>query len=240
MSRIWFIADTHLGHGNIIKYCNRPFLGEEDKAEYEARGGTWHEGDWKGRAASRWRMSQEAVDIMDNTVIDGINAKVRAEDTLWHLGDFALPGKHDLARKCRAYRDRINCQHINIVWGNHDRRDEIRDLFERAYDLVKVSVEGQKAKIVLCHYAIAVWDESHRGSWHLYGHSHGMVEDWLDAHMTDRKSIDVGVDNAFKIFGEFRPFSLEDLRSMLMSRMGHTMNAGHRIENNAPREEDLA
>jgi len=239
MSNVWFTSDTHFGHGNIIKYCNRPFLGEEDKAEFEKRGESWHEGDWKGRAASRWRMSREAVEIMDNTMIDAINANVGVDDTLWHMGDFAMPGKHDLARKCRAYRDRINCQHVNIVWGNHDRRLEIRALFEDAYDLVKVAVEGQKAKIVLCHYALAVWDESHRGAWHLYGHSHGMVEDWMNANLSDRKSLDVGVDNAAKVLGEFRPFGLDDLRPLLMSQLGHTMNAGHRITTNAPKEEEL-
>ena len=28
--RVWFTADTHIGHRNIIKYCQRPFSDVED------------------------------------------------------------------------------------------------------------------------------------------------------------------------------------------------------------------
>ena len=52
-------------------------------------------------------------------------------------------------------------------------------------DLKTISVNKQK--IVLCHYAMRVWDGSHYNSWMLYAHSHGKLE-------SQGKSFDVGVD----------------------------------------------
>lgn len=235
--RIFFTSDTHFGHGNIIKYCSRPFLAEADRQEFE-RVGSWHDGDWKGDRASKWRMTDEAIEKMDEELFSQINSVVGKDDILWHLGDFAMPGrKYNYRQKCTEYRDRINCNNVNIIWGNHDDR-KIRDLFSESYDLKQITVPGGQ-KFVLCHYAMAVWDGSHRGTMMLYGHSHSEAEPWLERTMVGRRAVDVGVDNAAKLLGAYRPWSLEEVLARLSPRSGFAFD--HHVSRmaNTPREEEL-
>lgn len=176
--------------------------------------------------------------MMNAALIDNINAVVGENDTLWHLGDWCFAGKHDYYQKSRAYRDRITCRNVNIVWGNHDHRS-IRDLFSQSHELYHLHHNGQL--IVLCHYAMAVWDGSHRASWQLYGHSHAGAEPWMDTNMPGRRSFDVGVDNAAKVLGDYRPWSFDEIKRIMDSRDGFSMD--HHIPRNAkqagPREESL-
>lgn len=203
MNRVFFTSDTHFGHANIIKFCQRPFLAPAEQ-EVLDRTGNLH-------------VSEEATEHMNAALIDAINALVDERDTLWHLGDWALGGTGGYQVACRGFRDRIRCRTVNIVWGNHDRKT-IRDLFAQAEDQTMISVGGQK--IVLSHYALAVWQDSHKGAWHLYGHSHSRAESWLDEHMPGRRALDVGVDNAARLLGGYRPWSFDELRAVLDVRPG--------------------
>lgn len=147
MSRSFFISDTHASHANIC-----------------------------GPAISKWDKGYRnfsSIDEMDNAIVDSINTRVGENDTLYHLGDWSFGGKD----KIEKFRRRIRCKNIILIYGNHDHniRKEFRHLFQRCYDFLETYVNGQF--IVMSHYALRVWQKSHHGSWHLYGHSHGSLPD---------------------------------------------------------------
>jgi hypothetical protein len=50
-----------------------------------------------------------------------------------------------------------------------------------------------------------------RGGIHCYGHSHGEFEEKLDDLWPYRNAMDIGIDNAFDLTGEFRPFHYEEI-----------------------------
>lgn len=136
--QIWFTADHHLGHFNIISHCQRPFQNLEE---------------------------------MDETLVANWNARVGKKDLVYHLGDIVFRS----SQHPQKYLDRLNGK-IHLIRGNHDKDGVLKKCashFSAVDDLKTIKINGQK--IVLCHYAMRVWDCSHWGSWHLYGHSHGQL-----------------------------------------------------------------
>ena len=72
------------------------------------------------------------------------------------------------------------------MWGNHDP-ETVRNLprWESSQFGTEIHLDGHR--IVLCHYAMRVWNKAHNGSLMLYGHSH-------DSLPGNSQSLDVGVD----------------------------------------------
>jgi len=199
MSNIWFTADTHFGHRNIIKYLNRPFMNEEEKTALE-NAETRDE-------VKAVRISNETIKLHDDTIIDNINATVQIGDSLYILGDFCM-GRLD---EVRAYRKRINCNNVFLIRGNHDklRNNEYKQVFNNVKDMDSISWNGQK--IILCHYPMLRWNNGHYGSWQLYGHCHGNLMSFLVEHNIDSLlNMDVGVD-----CNNYAPVSFDTIKKVM-------------------------
>jgi len=178
IKKVWFTADTHFGHKNVIKYCNRPY---------------------------------EDVYKMNNSIIDNWNSVVGKEDIVFHLGDFAfvkdatdivrmlngnimlIPGNHDNSKNGHVDGAKL---HTFDSSGSISKFNILPELFE-----VDIQVEDEKIRFVLCHYPMRVWNKSHHGAIHLFGHCHGTLPDDPTS-----LSMDVGVDcNAYT------PISLDEV-----------------------------
>lgn len=192
--KVWFTADLHLGHGNIIKFCQRPFMSpqEQEQVLRDPRG--------------KLRLSEETVRRHDDALLEAINSRVAPGDILWVVGDFCW-GRLDEATR---YRNRIRCRYVHLVWGNHDHHS-IRPLFDQVLEQGMIHVEGQH--IWLNHYPMRSWNKAFHGSWHVYGHVHGRLtaEDLAnDATLVK----DVGVDAC-----DYRPWSFDDLQAYMTPRI---------------------
>jgi len=129
------------------------------------------------------------VDEMDAALVRSWNERVGKDDVVYHLGDLVF--------KARDPEVLLASLHgrIRLVRGNHeDVADRHRGRFEWVKDIAEIKVVDPEApdgvrRLVLCHYAMRVWNRSHHGAWHLYGHSHGSLYDDPGS-----LSLDVGVD----------------------------------------------
>lgn len=164
-----------------------------------------------GKNTSRWDDGYRifnSVDEMNDTIINNVNKYVKWDDTLWFLGDFCFGGHH-LTPK---WRSMINCQTIHWIIGNHDEHAyKYVDDFTSVLDYWEGKIDSYK--FVLMHYAMRVWNHSHKGVYHCYGHSHSSLE-----HTPYGRSMDVGIDNAYRLFKEYRPFSIEEVVKILSRR----------------------
>lgn len=180
--KFFVTSDTHFFHSNFIfKYSIRDF---------------------------------KTVEEMNDKIVDSWNEVVPKEGTVFHLGDFSF-GKPD---ETIDVIKRLNGNIVYII-GNHEKPlNKIKSYFSSVHDILDVSIkddgpgsfQGYRS-IILLHYAMRVWDRSHRGSWHLYGHSHGDLEDDPNS-----LSFDVGVD-----CWNYRPLSFYDVKNVMQQKVAY-------------------
>lgn len=176
MSNLFFTADHHFNHSNIIRYCKRPF---------------------------------QSVEEMNEVLIARWNERVQPEDEVYHLGDIGFGSPAQL----RPILDQLHGK-IYLIKGNHDKLiHQNINRFQWIKSFYELTVPDTSFKlghhlIVLCHYALKVWNASHWGTYHLYGHSHGALPDDPKS-----RSFDVGVD-----CHNFYPLSYEEVKDIMKQK----------------------
>ena len=145
---------------------------------------------------------------------------LKAGDNFYYVGDFSLTSP----QKTESYLNAIKLSGANLFFikGNHDKKDNI-NLFKKHGVFLgeKKTIKINDKVIVLDHFANRVWDRSHHGSYHLYGHSH----DSLDKHGNEwGRSMDCGIMSALRIKGEYGLFSFEDIDDILSKRQIKVMD----------------
>jgi calcineurin-like phosphoesterase family protein len=210
---IWFTSDPHYMHRNIA-----------------------------GPKVSKWGGGYRDFDdekIMSDHIVKVWNETVKEDDVLYCLGDWSFGGIDNIWN----FRKQLNVKIIHFIIGNHDekiienkvlpncfyqidhqgnhyltsdktdRSVHAKDLFETVQTVLNVS--HGKHNFFLSHYSHRVWEANHHGVIHLYGHSHDSIdkngEHW-------GKSMDVGIDAAKRLLGEYRPFSIEEIINIMDKR----------------------
>jgi calcineurin-like phosphoesterase family protein len=184
---IWFTSDTHFGHTNIA-----------------------------GPKVSSWKdgyRNFNSVQEMNDALVGNINNVVGEDDILYHLGDWSFGGVHNIY----YFRKSLICKNIHLILGNHDQHikdKEIKfldssfnpmDLFSSVQQVLEVS--HGKHKFFLSHYPHLSWNGASKNVIMLHGHEHSTFN-----HLNENvMRMDVGIDSALNIIGEFRPFSIEEV-----------------------------
>lgn len=214
---IWFTSDWHFGHKNIC----------------------YGTSDWPDKETNCRKF--DTLEEMNRAIIDGVNMYVKQDDDLYFLGDLSFGGIQNI---WNCYKQ-IICKSITCIAGNHDQHiiknavlpnckrtkedsslivdgnptfkeffDDVqaRSLFWRVEDYLELTHD--KIKFILCHYPLEEWNDRHHKTIHLHGHQHGK-------NRIIKNRIDVGIDNAFKIFGEYKPFSVNDIYENIQKQNKH-------------------
>lgn len=151
----------------------------------------------------------ENVEEMDKELIKRWNEKVKPEDEVYHLGDFALASKEET----QAILEQLNGT-IYLIEGNHEgaaHQNRKKFKWVKPYHELKVKdpeLENGVQRIILFHYAMRTWRGAGRGNWHLYGHSHGNLPD-----LKDSLSFDAGVDSH-----DFYPISYAEVKAIMKTK----------------------
>ena len=155
--------------------------------------------------------------------MENINAVIGVDDHLYHLGDFCFGDP-------LKYLNQIKCRNIHFVVGSHDKEMwQHRNRFVEFKEKICKNINGQF--VVMTHCAHLVWERSHHGTAHAFGHNHARLgnsregifgneyQKALALIVSRAKMHDVGVDGH-----NFKPYSFDEFMAIINKKEGFVLN----------------
>lgn len=227
MSNIFFTSDTHYSHQNICRGVSKWGHFEAGSSHQDTRDFNtlaemnqaivkginnkvgendilYHLGDWSfGGIEQIWDFRKQ-INCKNIHLIFGnhdqhIENNKLLPNSIWNETHDIIIDKN----KNDYYIEYTDLDITNEVFA--------KSLFKSTGYVREVKVG--KETVFLSHYAHRVWNKSHHDRIHLYGHSHGSLEDnpW-------GRSMDVGIDAYYRLFKRYEPFSLKEIIDIMNNR----------------------
>jgi len=184
LSKIWFSADAHFDHCNIILYTGRPFYTMKD-----VYGAGTYEPDLKSKEFVErkvWKNEESKIRCckwMNDTLVDNWNNIVEPNDVVYHLGDFCFKRDNSFEK----FTNKLNGTIVHIL-GNHDHNNGVKSYISKA-----IMEFGNKLVLAQHHPPASPYEIPEWADMVLCGHVHNYWKHkFLDG--CDVPIINVGVD----------------------------------------------
>ncbi len=191
MSKIFFTADLHFGHTNILKHQpNRPFA------------------------------SENSTDKHDEWLLELWKCTIGKKDMIYILGDLTF-FKSDYARrlleKLPGHKYMIAGNHDGSIKSYRQYFMRFEDILDVTIKPTLCPELPEDVMLSMCHYPMVTWNHKPYGSIMLHGHCHGKLDEY-NAASSDLR-FDVGIDGQLAAkYGGFIP--LEAIYAEAMAKTG--------------------
>lgn len=143
---------------------------------------------------------------MTEMILTNISEQSNYGDVIYNIGDVSFGTRQQTLDALRDIQ-KMGIKH-HLILGNHDKRirdDEVlQECFESVSDMKAITLGKQV--IIMSHFAYAIWDRKHYGSWHFFGHSHG-------GYQQEGKCMDVGIDS--RPTGDMKMWTYDELAEIM-------------------------
>jgi calcineurin-like phosphoesterase family protein len=158
---------------------------------------------------SKWQSGYRdfnSLEEMNERILEQLS-RIKHNDVLYLLGDVVFGSNYIVSN----FLTKLSCIETHLVYGNHDKK-VVKNwpfIFKSVQPILNISLNNKK--IFMSHYSHRVWEGSHKGVIHLYGHSHGTIPDY-------GLSMDVGFDTCGYKHEKYTFYTLDEILLIMNKR----------------------